>query len=101
VHQAERLGFVLDYGQTGIKFTERGAIAAARVVRNHRLWEIYLIEFADRPPSRVDRNADSIEHLLGPETVARLERLLLERYAPATMPPSPHRIDQAPLVGGD
>lgn len=92
IRRAEALGLVVDYGGSGVKFTERGAIAAARVVRNHRLWEMYLIEYVDRPPSRVDRDADSIEHFLGPELVARLERMLLERYAPAAMPPSPHEI---------
>lgn len=99
IRRAESLGLVVDYGEAGIKFTERGAIAAARVVRNHRLWEMYLIEYVDRPPSRVDRDADSIEHFLGPEQIARLERMLLERYPPTAMPPSPHEIVQPEKTG--
>lgn len=92
IQHAQRLGLVIDYGDAGIKLTESGAIAASRVVRNHRLWELYLIEYAERPPSRVDRDADSIEHFLGPEIITRLERLLVERYPLTAMPPSPHEI---------
>lgn len=99
VRRAQRLGLVVEFGDAGIKLTERGADAACRVVRNHRLWEIYLIEFADRSPSRVDRDADDIEHFLGPEIAGRLEKLLTERSSPAFMPPSPHVIPTATVPG--
>jgi manganese/zinc/iron transport system permease protein len=99
VHQAHRNGLVVDYGDLGVKFTERGAIAAGRVVRNHRLWELYLIEYAARSPNRVDRDADDIEHFLGPEITARLERLVAERYPPPAVPPSPHAIADAQQPG--
>jgi manganese/zinc/iron transport system permease protein len=92
VRQAQSGGLVVDYGPAGVKLTERGAVAAGRVVRNHRLWELYLIEYVDRPASRVDREADDIEHHLGPEIVARLERMLAERHPVNRVPPSPHAI---------
>jgi manganese/zinc/iron transport system permease protein len=101
IRHAQRLGLVVEYGDGGVKLTERGAIAACRVVRNHRLWEIYLIEFADRPPSRVDRDADNIEHFLGPEIVARLERLLVERFPHTDVPPSPHEIESSLETGAN
>jgi manganese/zinc/iron transport system permease protein len=56
---------------------------------------LYLIEYAERPPSRVDRDADDIEHFLDEETVVRLERLLAERYPQPGIPPSPHAISPA------
>ena len=37
--------------------------AAQRVVRNHRLWETYLITHADIAPLHVDRNANWIVEL--------------------------------------
>ena len=64
---------------------------AARVVRNHRLWETYLVTHADIAPSHVDRDADHVEHALGEAMVARLERLLAKRATP--MPASPHALD--------
>ena len=100
IRSAERQGLVVDYGRTGVRFTEEGAADACRVVRKHRLWELYLIEFADRSPSRVDRDADDIEHDLGHEIVRRLERLLAERYPQMGIPPSPHALNAAVTAGG-
>jgi manganese/zinc/iron transport system permease protein len=96
LRSAERDGYVIDYGAAGVKLTPRGAAAACQVVRNHRLWEMYLIEFADRSPARVDRDADDIEHDLGPEVVARLEQLLSGRLPKVPVPPSPHAVAAAP-----
>jgi manganese/zinc/iron transport system permease protein len=62
-------------------------------VRAHRLWEIFLITQAGIAPDRVDRDADEIEHVLPPETLADLEARLAEAgrvpLGPPT-PPSPH-----------
>ncbi len=71
-----------------VRLTRRGAVEAERLTRQHRLWELYLITHADVAPARVDRDADAIEHVLEPEIVADLERLL-EREQTA-LPDSPH-----------
>lgn len=77
-----------------IRLTKRGTVEARRLTRQHRLWELYLITHADIAPSRVDRDADDIEHVLEPVVVAELERLL-ERERPA-IPESPHSISPNP-----
>ena len=77
-----------------IVLTQAGLESAARMTRNHRLWEIYLIEYADVAASRVDREADAVEHVLGDEMVARLESKL-QTYRSAggrLVPESPHPI---------
>jgi len=56
--------------------TGLGIQEATRVVRNHRLWEVYLINYADIAPNHVDRDADLIEHVLGTSMVEKLEALL-------------------------
>lgn len=56
--------------------TPAGRAQAARLVRNHRLWELYLIRYAAIAPMNVDRDADRIEHVLGHDIVVELERLL-------------------------
>jgi manganese/zinc/iron transport system permease protein len=66
--------------------TESGMQKATRVVRNHRLWEVYLINYADIAPNHVDRDADTIEHVLGTSMVEKLELLLCSD----SLPPSPH-----------
>lgn len=71
------------------RITQTGARFAARVVRNHRLWELYLIHFADIAPSRVDRDADLIEHVLEPGLIDQLE-VLLKQSRIRKVPISPH-----------
>jgi manganese/zinc/iron transport system permease protein len=72
------------------RLTEHGLDEATRVVRNHRLWEMYLIRYADVAPSRVDHAADMIEHVLDPAIIRELEELLEEREEHAAVPASPH-----------
>ncbi len=62
-----------------VSLTPPGAAEARSVERIHRLWEEYLTRRADIAPSHVDRDADVIEHVLGPELVAQLERDLDRR----------------------
>jgi manganese/zinc/iron transport system permease protein len=75
--------------------TEAGLEAAAQVTRNHRLWELYLIEYADVATSRVDRDADAVEHVLGEKMVALLEAklLTLRTTSGREVPASPHPIE--------
>lgn len=69
------------------RLTPAGRLEARAIVRNHRLWELFLLHHADVAPSQVDRTADRVEHVLEPEIVSRLEEIL-EREA--AMPASPH-----------
>lgn len=62
-----------------VVLTASGAREARSVERIHRLWEEYLTQRADIAPSHVDRDADVIEHVLGPALVAQLERELDRR----------------------
>ena len=74
LRRARRRGEVFESAQDGRwRLTKRGVIEAAALVRNHRLWEEYLIRYAHLAASHVDRAADRIEHVLGPELVRRLE----------------------------
>ena len=86
------------------RLTDEGVREARRVVRNHRLWELYLITHADIAPSHVDRDADQIEHVLGPAMVAKLESLLRQPPADRPVPASPHelgaKVENKPNVPG-
>ena len=84
----ESVGFVrrvakslvgLDMAQVtvgGMKLTPSGIDRAAQVIRNHRLWELYLTQEADIADDHVHRDAEDIEHVLGEEMVARLDKML-------------------------
>jgi manganese/zinc/iron transport system permease protein len=70
--------------------SRKGVTYASRLVRNHRLWELYLITYADIAASHVDRDADQVEHVLDPEIMKNLEGLLEAEVLKVTVPPSPH-----------
>ena len=93
--RAERCELLVRVRDGAYRLTRQGADAAQQVVRNHRLWEMFLIEHADIAPSHVDRDADDIEHLLGSEVVRELEHLLSKQYPDFTVPPSPHKIESS------
>jgi manganese/zinc/iron transport system permease protein len=92
---AQRDGLIRSEPGNQFRLTEQGATDAGRIVRNHRLWELYLLKYADVAPAQVDREADAIEHVLDPELVAELEGMLSKRYRKPDVPPSPHTIATA------
>lgn len=58
------------------KLTEPGQRRAKRIVRLHRLWELYLAERLHLPADHVHEEAETMEHLLTPELAAALEATL-------------------------
>ena len=59
-----------------VLFTPTGWQLACKIVRNHRLWELYLTNAANIAPDHVHDDAEEIEHILGDEVVRELERML-------------------------
>ncbi len=70
-----RQGYVTQL-PTGWQLTEAGKTKAQRVVKIHRLWELYLTTYMKIAPDHVHEDADTIEHLLTPELEAELEKQL-------------------------
>lgn len=101
LRRAERKGLIKRDGSLW-RLTDDGRAAAARVVRSHRLWELYLIEQADIAADHVDRDADQLEHVLPAPVLAQLEsRLAQDGRLPATtlaVVPSPHPLSPPPPV---
>lgn len=94
MRQAYQDGLICESEGEVITLTDAGLMQAAKVTRNHRLWEIYLIEYADVATSRVDRDADAVEHILGERMVATLETKLMQLREAGGLgvPASPHPI---------
>ncbi len=93
VRCAVRRGELVTVSKGCWRLTPKGLEGAQRIVRNHRLWELFLIHYADIAPSHVDRDADMVEHVLDAQLIDELEALLATSD---TMPQSPH-----PLRGAD
>ncbi|MBL7840105.1 MAG: metal ABC transporter permease [Cyclobacteriaceae bacterium] len=56
--------------------SDAGKNKAQRVVKIHRLWELYLTTYMKIAPDHVHEDAETIEHLLTPELEAELEKQL-------------------------
>jgi manganese/zinc/iron transport system permease protein len=63
-----RAGLVERSGDA-LRLTEGGLDEAARVVRKHRLWEVYLAHRLELPADHVHRDAEAMEHALSEEAV--------------------------------
>lgn len=66
----------MDEESGSISLTPEGWQRASAIVRNHRLWELYLTNEAGISADHVHEDAEKIEHLLGDEVVRQLERRL-------------------------
>lgn len=67
----------------GLLLTPKGRAEGQRVVRLHRLWEVYLTQRLRMAPDHIHAQAETMEHLITPELEAQLIR---ELDAPAVDP---------------
>ncbi len=57
-------------------FTEQGKRKGQRILKLHRLWEVYMTTYMNIAPDHVHDDADSIEHMITPELEEKLEKML-------------------------
>ena len=56
-----------------VELTERGERRARELERNYHLWELFLTHEVNLPLDHTHRDAENIEHILGPDLVRELE----------------------------
>lgn len=76
-----------------IKLSTAGLRRGQRVVKLHRLWEVYLTQYMNLPSDHVHEDAENIEHILTPE----LEKLLEEKLNYPQVDPHQSKIPYHPL----
>ncbi len=67
---------LLKYRSGKWSFTETGRKKGQRMVKLHRLWELYLSTYLKIAPDHVHEDAETIEHIITPELEAELEKLM-------------------------
>ena len=60
----------------GVHLTRKGKGAAVMLIRNHRLWEVFLLEKLDFSWDQVHEVAEEMEHVRSPLLISRLEKFL-------------------------
>jgi manganese/zinc/iron transport system permease protein len=68
----QRDGRVMSGGH-GLELTARGRDDARQMVRSHRLWETYLVQYLGLPLDHVHEPAHRVEHFIGKEMREELE----------------------------
>lgn len=73
---AARRGWIDSASIDPVILTAEGLNESRRVVRNHRLWELFLTQQANLAADHVHADAEYIEHVLPKDVVERLEKML-------------------------
>lgn len=56
--------------------TEKGFSDAKRIIRIHRLWEVYMQQYMHIQTDHLHESAESIEHIITPKIEAELQRIM-------------------------
>jgi len=74
--QMERQSLVAHIPYYGVRLTEKGREVALRIVRRHRLLELFLAEVLGYSLDEVHDEAERLEHHISDEFEERIDRLL-------------------------
>ena len=77
--QVKRLverGWVRHERYGDVELTDEGRYIALRVLRRHRLWELFLVKVFNFPLHLVDEEAEKMEHILSEELEKRIDAFL-------------------------
>jgi len=86
LHQLVRCGWVNKEGKAYV-LTNNGFHRASHIVRLHRLWEVYLVEYLGIGAEKVHHSAEEMEHIITPELERKLTKLLQDpSYDPHHQP---------------
>jgi DtxR family transcriptional regulator, Mn-dependent transcriptional regulator len=94
VKRLDELGLAEHTPYHGVRLTDAGRRVALRVLRRHRLLELFLTESLDLPWDRVHQEAELLEHSLSEE----LETAIAERLGNPTHDPHGDPIPSAELL---
>ena len=101
VRRLSDTGLIEHVPYRGVQLTNQGRRAALRMIRRHRVLELYLTERLDYDWDGVHDEAERLEHAVSDELIDRMARALGNpRYDPhgAPIPTSAGEIEEAVLV---
>lgn len=76
LYQLKQKDLVNRVDKATYKLTPSGVVWARKIVRLHRLWEVYLVERCGVSKDRVHPSAEEMEHIITPEIEEELEAIL-------------------------
>jgi DtxR family Mn-dependent transcriptional regulator len=98
IRKLEEAGLVTYTPYKGAELTASGLQLALRVLRHHRLWEVFLVEYLKISPPEADTLADRMEHIFPEGTSERLSTFLGNpAFSPNGKPIPPSQWREFPL----
>ncbi len=76
IQKLSRKGYLRYVPYQGVDLTARGRRMALKIVRRHRLWEMFLVRFLKYPWDKVHDEAERLEHATSDELEGRLDAAL-------------------------
>lgn len=76
IQKLDRKGVIKYKKYQGAKVTDEGREAALKVIRKHRLWEVFLVEQLKFNWDQVHEVAEQLEHIKSPLLIERLDEFL-------------------------
>ncbi len=60
----------------GVELTDEGRLKALRIIRRHRLWELFLVEVLKYDWDEIDEEAERLEHITSDRLEQRIDQIL-------------------------
>jgi len=76
VRKMDEDNLVTYYPYKGVDFTPAGREIVNRILRNRRLWEIFLVKYLNMPLNEADATACRMEHITSDDVANRLDTFL-------------------------
>ena len=76
IKRLSKKGYIHYEKWKGVTLTEKGQLIATRLIRKHRLWEVFLVNYLDFTWDKVHEIAEQLEHIKSEELIERLDEFL-------------------------
>ncbi len=76
IQKLDRKGVIAYTKYQGVNMTEDGKTVALKVIRKHRLWEVFLVKHLNFNWDEVHEVAEQLEHIKSPLLIERLDAFL-------------------------
>ena len=76
VKKLSKKGFLRHVPYKGVEVTEKGKRSALKIIRKHRLWEMFLVEILHFSWDTIHEEAEEFEHIMSERMEEKIDEVL-------------------------
>ena len=76
VKRLSKKGFLRHVPYQGVEVTEKGKRSALKIIRKHRLWEMFLVEILHFSWDKIHEEAEEFEHIMSERMEEKVDEVL-------------------------